>query len=361
MLKILFISVLIGLVFLFLNCRKKMKTFKWDATSCAPKLFPGEMYQSYFVFENDYEMEIPGCSSVLNNGWGVIGPIVGGNNYKPVPVKLKITWMSYTENKFYTGSFTLPKDSITKMFEEGFTEFQSKKHGTYDFITVGTAPGGIVVVWLLGSGKTTEVGRYQASETKVSMHDFVPTTNLDQDAFVKVVLNDDPAFNDNLKKNGIPFGLWDTYREKFNWRPYIDFEDKENAIIDEMMLYYFNGEIDVLSEKKLAINSFESRPRIQKITCWWSNKRTLNKAVIILDEEEIFKAYRFIYQDAPSQEGQLRIHVNKDDSYIWIFLENTDLKNHRDIQLKKASIKIYPVDELDRRYFTVFKGEFKDE
>ena len=30
------------------------------------------------------------------------------------------------------------------------------------------------------------------------------------------------------------------------------------------------------------------------------------------------------------------------------------------MQLHKAHIKIYPVDELERRYYTVFKNEFKD-
>jgi hypothetical protein len=334
-----------------------METFEWDATSCAPNMYPVEMYQTSFIFENGYTMDIPG-SAFMQNGWGEEGSIVGGNNFKPLPVGLDITWISYTENKFYTGNFPLPTDSIAKLFKEGFTEFQSKKHGTYNIINVGMAPGGVVVVWMMGGGKVVEIGRYQAKDTVVNIVDFKPYAQIDDlDTYVKTVLENETEINDSIKKNGIPYGRWDSYREKFIWRPVMDFEDKENCILDEMMIYYMNGEVDEISEERLAANNFNYKPRLKKFTCWWSNKRSISKVKILLDEEEVFKAYRFIYQDNPDQQGQFRIQINKTESSVSLFLENTDQDNHREIQLHNADVKIYPVDELDRSYYTVFKDE----
>ncbi len=360
--KITILLTSICLVIIFINCKpKKMETFEWDATSCAPEMYPIEMYKATFVFENGYAMDIPG-SAFLQNGWGKEGGTVGGNNFKPLPTELEITWISYTENKFYTGNFPMPTDTMAKLFKEGFTEYLSKTHGTYNVINVGMAPGGIVVVWLMGVGKVIEIGRYQAKDTVVSMHDFAPTAITDdQSEWCKIMLEGENEINDSIKKNGVPYGLWDTYREKFNWRPIVDFEDKENGIADEILVTYFNGEVDEISEGKLTTNPFGYKARIIEIDLSWSNKRKIKEAEIKLDKEEIFKAYKFIYQDNPDQKGQFRILINKDDSYIRIYLENTDPENHREIQLYKADIKIYPSNELNRGYFTVFKDEFKEE
>ncbi len=360
--KITILLTSICLVIIFINCKpKKMETFEWDATSCAPKFYPMGVYQATFIFENGNAMDIPGAD-FMQNGWGDASSFVCGDNSKPIPERLELTWLSYTENKFYTGSFLLPKDSIINLFKEGFTEFQSKKHGTYNVINVGMAPGGIVVVWLMGAGKSVDVGRYQAKDTVVSMRDFIPTAQIDdQTEWVNIAMGHNPEVADSIKKFGIPYGLWDSYRERFNWRPVIDFEDKESTIIDEIMVYYLNNEIDQISNDRLITNAFGHKARVKKITCWWSNKRTISKLKIHLEEEEIFKAYRFIYQNNPEQEGQLRIQISKNEDYVRIFLENTDANNHREIQLHKVDIKIYPVDEIDRSYFTVFKDEYKKE
>jgi hypothetical protein len=357
----------IGLAILLINCKgqtnknlKKMETFKWDPSVCAPKMYPVELYTGDFYFENGGSIYISKYS-FEHGGWGEIGSTdVTGSGTSPVPVRLELTWISYTEGKFYTGNFTLPKDSMTQLFKEGFTRFDDKEHGTYEDIIVGLAPGGIVVVWMRGIGRSVEIGRYQASERKVPIKAFVPDADVKTvDEWVNIVMQEAPEIKDYVKKHGFQYGLWDTYREKFNFRPVVDFDDKENQVMDEIYMEFFNGEHDAISVERLTTNPFEKHARIQKLEFQWSNRRKLWEAEINLDEEEIFKAYRFIYQDNPDQEGQFRIKINKDDSHIWIFLENTDPKNHREVQLQRARIKIYPMRESHREDFTRFKGEFK--
>ena len=171
----------IGLAILIINCKgqKKMKSFRWDASACAPLMYPVELYTGYFSFENGGSCYIP-KSAFEHGGWGESAHSFDGRSESSsVPVGLDVTWISYTENKFYTGSFKLPKDTIAKLFEEGFTVFNQKMHDTYDNIIAGLAPGGVVVVWMRGQGgRAVEIGRYQASETRVSIQEFVPTADI---------------------------------------------------------------------------------------------------------------------------------------------------------------------------------------
>ena len=358
----------IGLAILLINCKgqtnknqKNMETFKWDPSACAPTMYPIELYEGDFYFENGGSIYISKYS-FEHGGWGEIGSRdVTGNGTWPVPVRLELTWISYTEGKFYTGNFTLPKDSMTQLFKEGLIQYHDKRHRTYEDIIVGLAPGGVVVVWMRGRGRSVEIGRYQASETKVPIKAFVPEAEVKTvDEWVNIVMEKETEIKDYVKKRGFNYGLWDTYREKFNFRPLVDFDVKENQVMDDIYMEFFNGEHDAISEERLTTNRFEKRARLKKLECQWSNQRKLWEAEINLDEEEIYKAYRFIYQDNPDQEGQFRIKINKDDSHIWIFLENTDPKKHREVQLQKARIKIYPVRESHRKYFTKFKDEFKE-
>ncbi|MBN2743991.1 MAG: hypothetical protein JXR39_08875, partial [Marinilabiliaceae bacterium] len=207
-----------------------------------------------------------------------------------------------------------------------------------------------------------EAGQYQAKDTVVKIEDTFPMAHtFDPVAWCERKLSFEPAILDNLQKNGIPFGLWDTYRERFNIKPVIEFEDQENCILDYISMQFINGEEDVLVEETLKNYTWQPRPRFSFIEFGWSCKRDLFITEIIFNEEEIFKAYRFIYQNNPMQEAILRIHVNKGNHFTSVFLENTDPQNHREVEFYKAEIKRYPLDEDDRVHFTAFKHENNDD
>ena len=153
---------LIGLVFITFSCKpnqKKnqqttsstMKTFEWRPTECAPQHYPIGIYQGSFIAEDDDAYFMIPNGRVVSNGWGNFGSTwVTGPDFKPVPNKLKIIWISYTENQFYFGDFNLPKDKITGLFEQGYIDEQGKPQ-TYDNLTVGLAlyPFGLWVQGLL--------------------------------------------------------------------------------------------------------------------------------------------------------------------------------------------------------------------
>jgi hypothetical protein len=101
-----------------------METFEWSpAAGCAP-LYPMEIYRCEFVYA-DGSSDGPATSAIGTRNWGdASGRSVVGDDFKPVPVKLNITWLSYTENKFYTGSFKLPYDTMLDLFKKGFEAFR---------------------------------------------------------------------------------------------------------------------------------------------------------------------------------------------------------------------------------------------
>src|SRR5690606_15540029 len=89
---------------------------------------------------------------------------------------------------------------------------------TYNSIIVGLAPGGVIVLWLGAASKQIEIGRYQATKTDMDWEFFNPQGEADRDKYVNGVLERRPKVLAQ-KELGIQFGLWDTYRIKYNWRP----------------------------------------------------------------------------------------------------------------------------------------------
>ena len=68
---------------------------------------------------------------------------VVGDDFKPLPNKLVITWFSYIENKFYTGEFDLPYDKIKQLFDEGLDVYSKwKTYNIWIYIMVGLGLNG---------------------------------------------------------------------------------------------------------------------------------------------------------------------------------------------------------------------------
>lgn len=214
-------------ILLLTGCSNTMSkndtTFEWGATESAPSHYPMEIIHGNFVYhgENEQGLYIP-SGGTLKAGWG--NPISShsvGERYKRLPDRLKITFFSYAEKQFYQGDFELPYEKILALFKEGVTV--NEEDPIYDRIMAGIAPGGVVVVWLTGTN-TTEVffGQAQKIELDHSRAFALPfTSREDSDAYIMEGLVEalTPEALESLKKNGIPFGLWSRYRNRYDWLP----------------------------------------------------------------------------------------------------------------------------------------------
>ena len=138
-----------------------------------------------------------------------------------MPDRLKITFFSNAENQFYQGEFNLPYEKILTLFRKGVAA--NKEEPTYSGMMVGIAPGGAVAVWVEGT-ENVEVFFGQAQKINLDPGSAfaLPFKNKQEsDAYiaeglVEAITPDELA---SLKKDGIPFGLWARYRNRYDWVP----------------------------------------------------------------------------------------------------------------------------------------------
>jgi len=243
-----------------IGTNKNATEFDWHATDSAPKHYPMEIRQGTFLYhDKSGGLYIP-TGATLRSGWGeMVSRHVTGPDKKPLPDVMKIYFFSYTENQFYYGKFDLPYNKILELFRAGAEERPERP--IYNGIMVGIAPGGAVSVWVKGS-RTTEVFFGQAEKVGIEPSkgfDLPFDSKIEADAFAKQVLIDTltPEALESLKKNGIPFGTWDRYRNLYKWVP--AYKDGKIPSNKKMVATYLNGEWNFMST--LLTEEMENMPR----------------------------------------------------------------------------------------------------
>ncbi|OAH65389.1 hypothetical protein AXA65_18320 [Chryseobacterium sp. FP211-J200] len=240
------------------SCNKDPKTqmmtednFNYAVTVSAPKEYPCEVHIGYLADDkNNMICGIP-KAGMEAGGWQYDGSAAGmGGNI--IPSHIYLTYVAYAEKKFYHLDAALPKDKILAAFRKGFLVQGNKKDSngeyelepsTYNTFTVALAPGGMVVIFLGGSSRI-EICRLQAKETFVDRNDFYdnPHERTQQEFFetmFKIAVLD--SIHTKIKEKGIPYGLYDSYRKKYNYRFLFTPYDKKDVIETEIARYY-NGE-----------------------------------------------------------------------------------------------------------------------
>jgi len=299
---------------------------------CAPKLYPMRVHRGDFYTVDNWVPLANG--GVLEDGWGSNGMNMSEGNI--IPTGFKITYFSFMENKFYKGDFALPADRIRSLFKEGFIEYRTKRHFTYNAMIVGMAPGGVLVVWMKGVDKQVEIGRFQATETDMAWESFIPKTGLTREEYVFNLIERRPIVLAHFKKNGLMLGLWDSYRIKYNWRPKFEFPEGCNEEL--IRLRMFNGEYELLWGDALVKNLFEMRPISNRCNMLWTDETNQGfGAEVTFDEAEIFEAYRLIYRDDKEQNAELVIKYNDTRTSLEFYLRSKS----EEIELEKCKVKMY--------------------
>jgi hypothetical protein len=320
------------------RCQHKkytMDKFDWSHTLSAPKNYPMRIYQATLkgLRPEDYSASY-GMWGIVNEGWGEeSGSVAVGPELKAVPDSLLITWLSLRENKFYTGSFKLPREQMIRLFDEGFYEYDLRARDTYTDILVGMAPGGVVVVWLTGGQVRTEVARFQTEETTIDKT-MVNSNNKDmfKDGYVDFVLN-----NRKIEKAPIPFGLWDTYREKYSWRPQLVLE--KGSRIAETWMTMYNGEKEHVFVQDPRHEDYQKRALPQYIGFTWRNENGVKYyGKVFFDEEEIFNAFKAIFRNDKEQKANIVFEPDIPQKSFSIILHGKT----EEIRLEKIRNKVYP-------------------
>ncbi|MDR2237059.1 MAG: DUF2931 family protein [Chryseobacterium sp.] len=256
-------------LFLFLSflqsCNKENKTttgnFPYSVTFSAATGFTAEVHDGYLADEKKTIISGVPKAGAMEGPWQYDGTKAGqGGNI--IPSYIDLTYVAYAEKKFYRVEGALPKDKILQEFKKGFliqdgldeNDRVKWTPGTYTEIAIGAAPGGVIVVWLSGNHHRTEICRLQAKETTVDVNDFYdnPHKRTQQgffDELYRISISD--GMKTTIEKDGIPYGLWDQYREKYNYRFKLQPYDKKDNFIQIYRINY-NGESEYLIGAKAA-------------------------------------------------------------------------------------------------------------
>ncbi len=320
----------------------KMEKFDWLASESGPKNYPMEVINGNFIYPDDGSLYVPN-KSTIHKGWGTpVSSHLVGPELKPLPVRLDITFFSYTETTFYQGSFGLPYERILTLFDAGYYSPKEKGQVTYHQIIAGVAPGGVVAVWLDGMDRRTEVFFGHAEKADIPWTRVLDNPDVSREEFVRTELKEtvDPEALKSLDKTGIPYGLWDRYHKRYNWQLDIAAEGPPGLV--ELITYY-NGEKGYLLYP--LEEAEKARPRAIPDYLgyiWKSPEGQAYSLRYYFDEKEIFEAFQ---QLAPGDEEinttPLRLETRIEDREDGKRYANAWLHSHQQtLPLKMTRIKI---------------------
>lgn len=326
--------------------------YEWYPTTCADYNYPMQVIEGRFLFPSQGSIYIPD-TRILNNGWGEIGQIhLAGEYFKPVPEKMTITWFSYTEDIFYSGTFELPREKMKALFEKGYTDSVNGQKTTYSEIIVGLAPEGDISLWLSGQ-ITIEVASFRAKPAEIEWSRVLDNPDVPREEWIRKILNSKLAEEERsyrqrqnrlhrpwktaeeIRATGVPHGLWSMYREKFQW----ELEITGNAKPDRIWINYFNGEKRLIYfQPDKAIDNQSVVPK--KFDIYWQTTSGKEyNAVIFFDESEMFQAFKKYKAYNSDEKLKLRIEIGDLSPTVEVALRNSEFI----LKLVKTKIMIYRI------------------
>lgn len=339
------------------NETKMNDKFEWTEAMSNPLGYPTEVFRGGLVSADGTYTSL--YLGVTEGEWGEEG---GGmrSGMKQLPNKLEAIWVAYAEDVTYKIEVEINHNKIVKLFKEGYwlpsmnEENPEPRKENYDEINVGFAPGGMVVIWVYGPGRQVEIGRYKGIKTEVSEEEVAKLDGPDKLLFSKewrekIMKNEAivPLEIQN-KSKPIPYDLWETYREKYNWE--LEVILPESLSVKEVWNFYYNGEWNHLFGETL-IDQYKDIPNEYK----WDNRteqavpkklgfliddKNGTEAIacdIAFNEEEIFNAFHEVLKDHPKEKIKLTIYFNEGMNYASIKLTS----GNKETTILESDINIY--------------------
>ena len=339
--------------------------FPWTPNISAPLNYPVEIKYAYLCYGTEGD-RYPVLSSGSCDGIGVSKGAVSFEDYEKeggldIPNGIEIVWLSFAESKIYKLHTTFSQnlqDEMLRLFREGFYAKRYDQHNTYSTFLMTMLPGGKVWLYMNGSGKTVLVcDTLQAEPIEMTLEEF------DKDA--SYVSNNVKEYSEasldkeqkaSIKANGIPFELWERYRERFNYDFKFEFEDNNSKLDTLYLLYKFiNGELYYPTDE--AKVSLLSRPK--ELYLEWSVGDTKYKGRFFFNEKEALEGFSKMYSSTKrSQKGTLIVKTSKYNNKFDIYLEIEGNKYF----FKKTKIHVFRItpenkNDDDHLYYWNYEGE----
>jgi len=318
-----------GGIFSIMNSEK----FDWLPTESAHRRYPVTLIRGDLTLKDGSYLYVP-AKFLVDNGWGELGSIhVVGKTMKPLPVKLAVTYFSFTENKFFSGDFVLPYDTILEEVRNNIRNSSENRFNS-NWIVFGFGPEGAVSVWVSAIGTQVEVANYKAAEVTMDWKTVLNNDQVSRADFIDDILRESlkPQELSDLKKHGVPPGISDHYSKQYRWN--LQVIGQKNR---RLWLKTLNGEEEYYDSVKTA-NARTSRGIPKSLTVYWEDGigEKLG-ADLRFDEAEVTAAYKKLSAEKTDHPMQLKLEIT-DDPYVI----HTSLNDGKYvILLSKTEVKPY--------------------
>jgi Protein of unknown function (DUF2931) len=335
----------------------ELKTsFSWEEGLNAPLGYPIEVYRGGLELETGF-VGLSGEGTTTGfEGWGTDA---NGASYgeKSLPKRIHCIWLSYAEDCFYEIDCNVDYDKMLRLFNEGYIEknVQGRDVVTYGKIMTGFAPGGVVVLWVSGAGKKVEIGRYQGKETTIpaaeiaslDSHEHLLFDPVDRKRTLENPMIIPLEVQTANKNKPIPYGLWDTYRKRYSWRPVFVIQEG-GKMNEDAGFETINGEVESLIYELFTNNEYSPRAIPSGLGfSWWDKDGQGYGAYVKFDEKEMADAFAAVYKDHRNSDVDIEIKVNKINSYFTVRLKG----NGKEIPVwEKNKIEVYKSEGLTAKY-----------
>ena len=268
--------------------------FAWWPTESAPKTTPMYLVKGDLELADGDVTYVPD-QRVVDNGWGETGSthVVGDKN-KALPRKVSLTWFSFTEDRFYAGTFALPLDRMAPLLDRGALMPASQPRRSFDTIVFGMAPGGNVSVWLSAGPVVREVATFRAQPADVPWTQVLDNPAVSRADYIREELEA------SLKPQGLQWlsdhpehlTVWSDYTRRIAWTPQLAGADPRGATL---WFKGLNGEkdwLDLADATRGGEPLPQTLPMPAALTLKWRSATGPLSAVIALDEKEVLSAFQ---------------------------------------------------------------------
>lgn len=328
---------------IYSNSGEAVEKYKWQASESAPKNFPMKIVSGTLTTITNDLIYIP-ANSKIHLGWGLaISSHIVGDVLKSLPVKLQITFFSYTENIFYKGEFDLPYDKILALFKTGYYSQNIDADTTYTRIVTGVAPGGNVSVWLVGPNKTTQVFFGTAVKVDIDWRVINDNPNYSREEYVRLGVEEALSYEalHTLHDYGVPIKKWLIYQQKYLWNPKIIGMELRDKFINTVT--YFNGELDYIYYPIKTESNKAKRAVPKDIRFVWKETNEQNTLYeIFFDESEIFDVFEKLNGSNDILELEIKLIKDNNQKKLSVALKNYNLD--KGLYLNKFRLETYGAD-----------------
>jgi hypothetical protein len=205
---------------------KQTNLFDYRATVTAADGYPFEVIRGSFG-----PAAVP--YGYTNHSWGSGGKIVAvGDQMKPLPDTLRLSYYSYTEDCFYYLKTPLPVERLQELLASHFPNRRDKrKEMTYSSFTVSIAPCGLIGVWLKGSAGFIEIGQFRAQKEDWDFEKVFSTWSWSREKSYKSEFDDMYSFiQKEITEKRLSSAYWESLSKKYRWK--LIFNMPEFALYD---------------------------------------------------------------------------------------------------------------------------------